>query len=95
MNDVQERSTKIRLSAIYSDAGVSGLAEHRPALDQLMLDLSHGRIRRVVIADASRLARSQQLEQHIQQRIRSNGATLTMPCPPVIARFTERRNICH
>ncbi len=70
----------LRLSAIYADVGVSGLAECRPALDQLMHDLSDGRIRRVVISDPYRLARNQELEQRLWKRIRRQGASLTMPC---------------
>lgn len=71
----------LQVSAIYSDVGVSGLTEHRPALDQLMLDLSQGHIRYVVIPDPDRLARNRELEQRLQERIRSKGATLSMPCP--------------
>jgi DNA invertase Pin-like site-specific DNA recombinase len=70
----------LHLSAAYVDVGVSGLSEHRPALDRLMLDLSRGHIHCVVIADPARLARDRELEQRLQERIRSKGATLTMPC---------------
>ena len=85
----------LRLDAIYADVGVSGLTEHRPALDQLLLDLARGRIRCVVIADISRLARDQELEQRIHDRIRSEGATLTMPCDGRRS-LTERRTyLCH
>jgi DNA invertase Pin-like site-specific DNA recombinase len=69
-----------RMSAIYADIGVSGLSEHRPALDQLMLDLARGHIRCVVMADPDRLARSRQVEQRLQQRVRSKGATISSPC---------------
>jgi DNA invertase Pin-like site-specific DNA recombinase len=70
----------LHLSAAYVDVGASGLAENRPALDQLMFDLSRGHIRHVVIADPCRLARSRELGQRLQERIRGEGATLTMPC---------------
>lgn len=70
----------LRLSTIYADVGVSGLSEHRPALDQMMGDLAHGGIRCVVVADPSRLARDQETEERIGDRIRSQGASLTMPC---------------
>jgi DNA invertase Pin-like site-specific DNA recombinase len=69
----------LRLGAVYADVGVSGLSEHRPALDQLMLDLARGHIRRVVIAGWERLARSWQLERRIRDRIGSHGATLATP----------------
>jgi DNA invertase Pin-like site-specific DNA recombinase len=70
----------LRLGATYADVGVSGLSEHRPALDQLMLDLTHGHIRCVVTADPSRLARNPELERRIRDRIRSQGSSLAMPC---------------
>lgn len=74
------RGLGLRLGMIYADVGVSGLSERRPALDQLMRDLARGRIRYVVIAAPYRLARSWAVEQRIRNRIRSQGATLAMPC---------------
>lgn len=70
----------LRVSVVYFDIGASGLAEHRPALDQLMHDLSDGHISHVVVADPARLARSSELERGLQQRIRSEGATISSPC---------------
>jgi len=84
------RALGLRLNAIYADVGVSGLSEHRPALDQLMLDLAHGHVRCVVVADPSRLARNQGLDERIGDRIRSQGATLTMP-DESRPQLTERR----
>jgi DNA invertase Pin-like site-specific DNA recombinase len=69
-----------QVSAIYTDVGVSGLSEHRPALGQLMHDLSRGHIRHVVMADPDRLARSSELERRLQQRVRSKGVTISSPC---------------
>jgi DNA invertase Pin-like site-specific DNA recombinase len=69
----------LRLGTIYADIGVSGLAEQRPALDQLLLDLACGDIEYVVTADPARLARNQELERRIYDRIGSHGVTLTMP----------------
>jgi DNA invertase Pin-like site-specific DNA recombinase len=69
----------LRLATIYTDVGVSGLSECRPALDQMMGDLTHGGIGCVVAADPSRLARSPELEQRISDRIRSQGATIAIP----------------
>jgi DNA invertase Pin-like site-specific DNA recombinase len=70
----------LRVSAIYCDIGVSGLAAHRPALDQLIRDLSSGSIRHVVMADPDRLARNRQLEQRLRDRIRGRGANVSSPC---------------
>jgi DNA invertase Pin-like site-specific DNA recombinase len=69
----------LRLGAIYADVGVSGLDEQRPALDQLLLDLACGDIEYVLTADPARLARNQELERRIRDRIGSHGATLAMP----------------
>lgn len=73
------RSLGVRITRTYADVGVSGLREERPALAQLLRDLAGG-IRRVIVADPTRLARSQQLELRMRERIRRGGATLTMPC---------------
>jgi len=70
----------LRVRAVYCDVGVSGLSEHRPALDQLMLDLFDGGIRHVVMADPDRLARNRQLEQRLYERIRVHGADASSPC---------------
>lgn len=51
------RSLGVRITCIYADVGVSGLREDRPALGQLLRDLSRGGIRRVIVADPARLAR--------------------------------------
>jgi site-specific DNA recombinase len=76
-------SLGVSITRTYADVGVSGLREERPALTQLLRDLSRGGIRRVIVADPARLARSPQLAQRIQKRIRRDGATLAMPCPPI------------
>lgn len=67
------------LSGVYVDVGVSGLSENRPALAQMMRDLSRGHIRRVVVADPVRLARSVSLGRRLVARIRRQGASLTFP----------------
>jgi DNA invertase Pin-like site-specific DNA recombinase len=74
------RSLGARITCTYVDVGVSGLSEQRPALTQLMHDLSRGGVRRVVIADPARLARSWQLEGVLSERIRRHGASLAIPC---------------
>jgi DNA invertase Pin-like site-specific DNA recombinase len=73
-------SLGVQITRVYLDVGVSGLSEERPALTQLLRDLSSGEIRRVVIADHARLARNRQLEDRLSQRIRRYGASLAIPC---------------
>lgn len=70
----------LRVTTIYVDIGASGLAEHRPALDQLLRDLSDGGICRVVMADRARLARSSELERRLHERISGAGADISSPC---------------
>jgi DNA invertase Pin-like site-specific DNA recombinase len=70
------RKRGLHVTRVYADAGVSGLAEHRPAFARLMRDLSNGRIGRVIVADPARLARSQKLEGKLSARIRHLGASL-------------------
>jgi DNA invertase Pin-like site-specific DNA recombinase len=67
------------LSGVYADVGISGLSENRSALAQMMRDLSRGHIRRVVVADPARLARSVSLGRRLVERIRRQGASLTFP----------------
>lgn len=85
------RSLGARITRTYFDVGVSGLDEQRPALTQLMRDLSRGRIHRVVIADPTRLARGRQLEDRLAERIRRYGASLAIPCFRRDEQLTERR----
>jgi DNA invertase Pin-like site-specific DNA recombinase len=73
-------SLGVRITRIYFDVGVSGLREQRPALTQLMRDLSCGDIRRVVMADPGRLARDSRLARRLQERIRGRGASVSSPC---------------
>jgi DNA invertase Pin-like site-specific DNA recombinase len=43
---------------VYSDSGVSGTKEKRPALNQLMTDIEEGKVGAVIVYSFSRLARS-------------------------------------
>jgi DNA invertase Pin-like site-specific DNA recombinase len=70
------RSRGLTITRIYADVGISGLSEERPALTELMHDLSRGGIRRVLIADAARLARSRELAEKLSEHIRRSGASL-------------------
>jgi DNA invertase Pin-like site-specific DNA recombinase len=74
------RSLGAQITRTYIDVGVSGLREQRPALAQLMHDLACGGISRVVTADPASLARNQQLEERLSERIRRYGASLAIPC---------------
>jgi DNA invertase Pin-like site-specific DNA recombinase len=69
-----------QITRVYVDVGASGARARRPALAELMRDLSGGGIRRVVIADPDRLARNRQLEDRLSRRIRRYGASLASPC---------------
>jgi DNA invertase Pin-like site-specific DNA recombinase len=73
------RSLGVRITRIYADVGVSGQREQRPALAELMRDLSCGGIHRVVIADPARLARNRKLRDKLSERIRHQGASLASP----------------
>jgi DNA invertase Pin-like site-specific DNA recombinase len=88
------RQLGLRLGATYADVGVSGLSESRPALDQLLRDLSRGHIRVVVVTDPARLARNRKLEDQLQDRIRRQGAAVACPgdCPTITNR--GRGNHC-
>jgi DNA invertase Pin-like site-specific DNA recombinase len=76
----------VSITRTYADVGVSGLRKERPALSQLLRDLSRGGIRRVIVADPARLARSWQLEQRIRERIHRGGATLALHTSPSTGR---------
>jgi DNA invertase Pin-like site-specific DNA recombinase len=71
-----------RVTRAYADLGVSGMSDRRPALTQLLRDLSRGEIGRVVVTDSARLARSPELARWLQERIRSNGAILAVSYLP-------------
>lgn len=43
---------------LYSDSGISGTKEKRPALNEMMRDVEHGKISAVVVYSFSRFARS-------------------------------------
>ena len=42
----------------YADNGYSGILDSRPALDQMMIDISRGFINMVIVKDISRLTRN-------------------------------------
>jgi DNA invertase Pin-like site-specific DNA recombinase len=75
------RTLGVQITHAYIDVGASGLSEMRPALAQLMRDLSRGGICRVVIADPARLARSWKLVDGLTKRMRRYGALLAIPKP--------------
>ena len=63
-------------AALYADARGSGLDADRPALRRLLADVRRGRIRRVVVRDLARLARSATLLQTIIGELRAAGVEL-------------------
>jgi len=63
-------------AAVYADARSSGLDADRPALRRLVADIRRGRLRRVVVRDLTRLARSATLLQTILGELRAAGVEL-------------------
>jgi len=63
-------------AAVYADARRSGLDADRPALRCLLADLRRGRIRRVVVRDVARLARSETVLEIILREVRAAGVEL-------------------
>ena len=63
-------------AAVYADARRSGRDADRPALRRLMADLRRGGLRRVVVRDLARLARSATLLQTILGELRAAGVEL-------------------
>lgn len=60
---------------VYTDAGFSGSSMNRPALMQMLRDLSDGRFQRVVVYKLDRLSRSQRdTLEIIEERILAHGA---------------------
>jgi len=63
-------------AVVYAHAGRSGLDADRPALRRLLADIRRGRLRRVVVRDLTRLARSAALLQTILRELRAAGVDL-------------------
>ncbi|MDR7576680.1 MAG: recombinase family protein, partial [Armatimonadota bacterium] len=62
--------------AVYADPGKSGLDADRPALRRLLADARRGGLRRVVVRDIARLARSATLLETILGALRAVGVEL-------------------
>lgn len=62
--------------AVYADAGRSGLDAGRPALRRLLADARRGGLRRAVVRDLARLARSAALLDTILRELRAAGVEL-------------------
>jgi site-specific DNA recombinase len=60
-------------TVVYADAGTSGLDANRPALRRLLDDARRGILRRVVVCDLVRLARSVTLLETITGELRAAG----------------------
>jgi len=63
-------------AAVYADARRSGLDADRPALRRLLADVRRGGLRRVVVRDLTRLARSAALLDTILGELRAAGVEL-------------------
>jgi DNA invertase Pin-like site-specific DNA recombinase len=63
-------------AAVYADARGSGLDADRPALRRLLADVRRGRIRRVVVRDLARLARSATVLETILRELRAADVEL-------------------
>lgn len=63
-------------AAIYADPATSGLDAGRPGLRQLLADARRGGLRRVVVRDLTRLARSAGLLEEILSVLRVAGVEL-------------------
>lgn len=71
--ELVERPTR---AAVYADPGKSGLDADRPALRRLLADARRGGLRRVVVCDLGRLARSAALLETILRELRAAGVEL-------------------
>ncbi len=63
-------------AAVYADPGNSGLDADRPALRRLLAHVRRGGLRRVVVRDLTRLARSARLLETILRELRAAGVEL-------------------
>ena len=63
-------------SAVYADPRRSGLDADRPALRRLLADIRRGRLRRVIVRDVARLARSATLLRAILDEFRAASVEL-------------------
>ena len=63
-------------AAVYADPGRSGLDADRPGLRRLLADARRGGLRRVVVRDLARLARSAALLETILGELRTAGVEL-------------------
>jgi site-specific DNA recombinase len=70
------RSRGLRITRIYADGGVSGLAGRRPSLDRMLSDLSSSWTPYVVVADPARLARNQTLSLALKLQLGRYGTQL-------------------
>jgi site-specific DNA recombinase len=65
-----------RLTAVYTDIGVSGSRRRRPGLDRLLRELPCLRARYVIAADGARMARDRRVEAQIVRALADDGVTL-------------------
>ncbi|MEE9443231.1 MAG: recombinase family protein [candidate division Zixibacteria bacterium] len=70
------RKNKLGAIRIYTERGVSGDLEDRPALGQLMVDVKEGRVGKVIVVRLDRLARDLMLQENILADLKQHNAEL-------------------
>jgi DNA invertase Pin-like site-specific DNA recombinase len=72
----------LTITRVYTDAGISGNSPRRPALDRMLRKLSHGRVRYLITADHTRLARSPMLRLSLELELGRYGVMpISSPYP--------------
>jgi DNA invertase Pin-like site-specific DNA recombinase len=79
--ELYAQSTGLRISRLYVDVGQSGNRSDRPALTSLLREVWPRRIKRVIVADATRLARSRELERSLLRVLARRGAVVSVADP--------------
>jgi DNA invertase Pin-like site-specific DNA recombinase len=67
----------LEVGGVYSDNGVSGLTLDRPRLGALLANVRSGKVKRLIVADLSRLARNRLLVCELTGMFSEHGVELT------------------
>ena len=73
---VYAKKQKLGIIHIYTEKGISGDLEDRPALGQLMTDVKLGSVTSVIVVRLDRLARDLMLQENILADLSNHGAKL-------------------
>jgi DNA invertase Pin-like site-specific DNA recombinase len=84
----------LRISRIYVDAGESGNRADRPALRSLLHEIRPRRIKRVIVADSTRLARSCELERSLLRAFARRGVVVSI-AEAHVSDLTTEGGVCH